>query len=136
MRGWKHWNGKRDQHSISIHRASERHFSLKPGCSGAPRSSYRSQAGHTDCGYESCGLPRFHRGNFCWRHESLRLAAPEGSERKWMHRTPAMAAGLTDHHLSMLELLSYQVPLPAWVAPKQRGRPPKEAKQMVMAGVA
>ena len=64
--------------------------------------------------------------NFCWHHESLRLAAPEGSARKWLYRTPAMAAGLTDHRWSMLELLRYQVPLPAWTAPKRRGRPPKE----------
>jgi transposase-like protein len=74
--------------------------------------------------------------NFCWHHESLRLAAPEGSERKWLHRTPAMAAGLTDHRWSMLALLNYQVPLPAWAAPKRRGRPPKEANQRVMAVAA
>lgn len=74
--------------------------------------------------------------NFCWHHESLRLAAPEVSGQKWMHRTPAMAAGLTDHRWSMLELLNYQVPLPAWAAPKRRGRPPKEANQMVMAVAA
>jgi transposase-like protein len=71
--------------------------------------------------------------NFCWHHESLRLAAPEGSGRKWLHRTPAMAAGLTDHRWSMLELLSCQVPLPAWVAPKRRGRPPKDVQQMAVA---
>jgi uncharacterized membrane protein (UPF0136 family) len=64
--------------------------------------------------------------NFCWYHESLRLAAPEGASHKWQERTPAMAAGLTDHRWTMLELLSYQVPLPAWVAPKRRGRPPKQ----------
>ena len=36
-----------------------------------------------------------------------------------------MAAGLTHHRWTMLELLRYQVPLPPWVAPKRRGRPPK-----------
>jgi transposase-like protein len=66
--------------------------------------------------------------NFCWTHESLRLAAPARSGRKWQHRTPAMAAGLTDHCWTMHELLRYQVPLPVWVAPKRRGRPPKSAQ--------
>jgi hypothetical protein len=32
----------------------------------------------------------------------------------------AMAAGLTDHRWSLFELLSYRVPLPAWVEPKRR----------------
>ena len=64
--------------------------------------------------------------NFCWEHESLRQAAAEGAGRKWQERTPAMAAGLTDHRWTMRELLSYQVPLSPWVAPKRRGRPPKQ----------
>lgn len=71
--------------------------------------------------------------NLCWYHESLRLGAPEGASRKWQERTPAMAAGLTDHRWAMLELLGYQVPLPAWVAPKRRGRPPKQVHQLAMA---
>jgi hypothetical protein len=65
--------------------------------------------------------------NFCWDHDSLRRAAPAGDARKWLERTPAMAAGLTDHRWTMRELLHYQVPLPAWVPPKRRGRPPKSA---------
>jgi transposase-like protein len=71
--------------------------------------------------------------NFCWRHQSLRLAAPAGAPWKWHERTPAMAAGLTEHRWTMLELLRYQVPPPAWVAPKRRGRPPKRALQPAMA---
>jgi len=71
--------------------------------------------------------------NFCWYHESLRLAAPAGASHKWQERTPAMAAGLTDHCWTMLELLSYQVPLAPWVAPKRRGRPPKQAQQPAVA---
>ena len=67
--------------------------------------------------------------NFCWYHESLRQPALEGASYRWQARTPAMAAGLTDHRWTMLELLSYQVPLPAWVAPKRRGRPPKQVQQ-------
>ena len=63
--------------------------------------------------------------NFCWTHGSLRRRTPVGTGRKWQERTPAMAAGLTDHLWSMHELLRYQVPLPAWVPPKRRGRPPK-----------
>ena len=63
--------------------------------------------------------------NLCWFHDSLRLAAPSGTPTTWAERTPAMAAGLTDHRWTMAELLHYQVPLPAWVAPRRRGRPPK-----------
>jgi transposase-like protein len=66
--------------------------------------------------------------NFCWEHASLRVLAPAGTGRKWQERTPAMAAGLTDHCWSLRELLSYQVPLPAWVAPTRRGRPPNAAR--------
>jgi len=63
--------------------------------------------------------------NFCCYHGSLRLGTPEGSSHKWQERTPAMAAGLTDHRWIMFELLDYQIPLPTWVAPRRRGRPPK-----------
>jgi transposase-like protein len=74
--------------------------------------------------------------NFCWLHESLRIAAPAGTCWKWQEHTPAMAAGLTHHRWTMLELLRYPVPLPAWVAPKRRGRPPKRALQPAMAVAA
>jgi transposase-like protein len=74
--------------------------------------------------------------NFCWEHGSLRLLAPAGSGRKWQERTPAMAARLTDHRWTMRELLSYQVPLPAWVAPKRRGRPPKPTRPSATVGAA
>jgi transposase-like protein len=73
--------------------------------------------------------------NFCWEHDSLRLRALAGAGRKWQARTPAMAAGLTDHCWSLRELVSYQVPLPAWVPPKRRGRPPKPTPALV-AGAA
>jgi len=71
--------------------------------------------------------------NFCWLHESLRQRAPAGAAWKWQERTPAMAAGLTGHRWTMRERLCYQVPLPVWVAPKRRGRPPKRALQPVIA---
>jgi len=45
--------------------------------------------------------------NFCWPHESLRLPALGG--QKWQERTPAMAAGLTDHIWTLEEMLRYRV---------------------------
>ncbi len=62
--------------------------------------------------------------NFCSPHHSLRVES-EGPH-KWVERTPAMAAGLTGHIWTMEELMRYQVPLPEWVTPKRRGRPPKQ----------
>lgn len=61
--------------------------------------------------------------NFCTEHKSLRvpLWISEQSYR-WVRRTPAMAAGLTDHCWSVKELLSYRVSLPGWQPPKHRGR--------------
>jgi len=77
------------------------------------------------CGYNFCGL-----------HQRLRLTAPPGAPWKWQGRTSAMAAGLTHHRWTRLALLRYQVPLPAWVTPKRRGRPPKRALQPAMAVAA
>jgi hypothetical protein len=68
--------------------------------------------------------------NFCWLHGSLRVAAPAGACWKWQERTPAMAAGLTNHRWTMRELLRYQVPLSPEVAAKRRGRPPKQARPL------
>jgi hypothetical protein len=71
--------------------------------------------------------------HFCWTHQSLRRLAPWGTGQKWQARTPAMAAGLTDHPWTMHELLRSQVPLPAWVPPKRRGRPPNTARPPLLA---
>ena len=46
--------------------------------------------------------------NFVRPHKSLRLKQPEGL-RKWKLRTPAMAAGLTDHVWALEELLTYRI---------------------------
>ena len=62
--------------------------------------------------------------NFCWTHDSLRLLAPPDAPRQWDEPTPAMAAGLADHPWTIGELLRFQIPLPRWVPPKRRGRPP------------
>ncbi len=64
--------------------------------------------------------------NLCTPHHSLRVETDPERERKWVERTPAMAAGLTDHVWTVEELMLYQLPLPQWVAPKPRGRPPKQ----------
>jgi len=63
--------------------------------------------------------------NFCWTHARLRQTAGPTSGRRWQERTPALAAGLTDHCWTLSALLHYQVPLPAWIPPKRRGRLPK-----------
>jgi hypothetical protein len=66
--------------------------------------------------------------NFCTLHDSLRLSLSVGryGQRRWVQRTPAIAAGLTDHIWSVDELLTFKVPLPLFVPPKRRGRPPKQ----------
>jgi transposase-like protein len=46
--------------------------------------------------------------NFCWEHRSLRLRQATGKE--WQERTPAMAAGWTDHVWSLHELLAFKPP--------------------------
>lgn len=55
--------------------------------------------------------------NFCLLHSSLRLPLPEpqptrrgGSPKKWLQRTPAMAAGVTDHIWRMEEVLLFRPP--------------------------
>lgn len=42
--------------------------------------------------------------NYCWPVRTLREKSPEGD---WRQRTPAMAAGLTDHVWSLSEWLAY-----------------------------
>ncbi len=66
--------------------------------------------------------------NFCRSHDRLRAAAGAGADRKWEERTPAMAAGLTDHRWTMEELLKFAVPLPLWLPPL--GRRKAQAKPL------
>ena len=61
--------------------------------------------------------------NFCLPHASLRqpLAQPEatngnGSAKLWQPRSPAMAAGLTDHVWTLREVLLFRVP--PWPQPQ------------------
>ncbi len=70
--------------------------------------------------------------NFCTYHHSLRVAfyLAKGG-RRWLQRTPAIAAGLTDHRWTIEELFNFKVPPPHWRPPKQRGRPSKQTLQLI-----
>jgi IS1 family transposase len=61
--------------------------------------------------------------NFCLPHASLRLPLPQpeptngrGSAKRWQPRTPAMAAGLSDHVWTLREVLLVRVP--PWPQPQ------------------
>jgi IS1 family transposase/transposase-like protein len=59
--------------------------------------------------------------NFVLPHASLRVPLPAalhgaGTVKRWQQRTPAMAAGLTDHVRSLREVLLYRVP--PWPQPQ------------------
>ena len=62
--------------------------------------------------------------NWCDAHAALRLRQV-GCARTWLDRTPAMAAGLTDHAWTVGEVLGYRVPPIPLTAPRapRRGRP-------------
>src|SRR3989475_3061576 len=60
--------------------------------------------------------------NFCTYHASLRLAT-QATGMPATNRTPAMAAGVTDHCWTGRALLAFHVPPPHWTPPKRRGRP-------------
>jgi IS1 family transposase len=70
--------------------------------------------------------------NFCWPHRRLRRwrtpADPPGAH--WVARTPAMAAGLTDHPWALHDLLTYRVPPPP---AKRRGRRPRWLQELAHA---
>jgi transposase-like protein len=68
--------------------------------------------------------------NFCAEQRSLRMAGVIGGH-KWLGRTPAMAAGITNHCWSVEELLSYHVPPSRWTPPQQRGRPSRATKRLI-----
>lgn len=62
--------------------------------------------------------------NFCWPQRSLRRRRAETDPPggRWLERTPAQAAGLTDHCWSVHGLLTFQVPV---TARPRRGRRPR-----------
>ena len=67
--------------------------------------------------------------NFCRAHRSLRLVGNRSAvhKRRWVERTPAQAAGLTDHCWSVYELLSFTVP-------NHRAQAARETTEMVVGG--
>jgi hypothetical protein len=52
---------------------------------------------------------RWSRHNLQWEGE-FEYFDHTGSAKRWQHRTPAMAAGLTDHVWSVREVLRFRVP--------------------------
>jgi transposase-like protein len=62
--------------------------------------------------------------NFCTFHRSL-------TQKDGAKRTPAMAAGLSDHRWSVREMMQYRVPPPRWQPPKRRGRRSKRLQELV-----
>lgn len=72
--------------------------------------------------------------NFCTEHDSLRirrLGRPDKLGHRWHQRTPAMAAGLTDHRWTVHELLAYHVPPARWTPPVRRGRRSKAMQALI-----
>ena len=68
--------------------------------------------------------------NFCTYHASLRLA-PHATGTPATNRTPAMAAGITDHCWTVRELLAFHVPPPRWTPAPRRGRPSHSLQRLI-----
>jgi hypothetical protein len=67
----------------------------------------------------------------CDFHHSLRLKLLVGSYGyRWVQRTPAIAAKLTDHQWTPAELFAFKVPPPRWKLPALHGRPSKALLQL------
>lgn len=70
--------------------------------------------------------------NFCDVHQSLRCKLWITERRyRWVQRTPAMAAQLTDHQWSVSELFWFRIPPPRWVPPVRRGRPSNQMRALI-----
>ena len=70
--------------------------------------------------------------NFCTYHQSLRIPLYlSQSRRRWLRRTPAIAAGLTDHCWTIQELFQFQVPPSPWTPPTRSGRPSQATLRLV-----
>ena len=70
--------------------------------------------------------------NFCTPHQSLRLVLYlPNNQRRWVERTPAMVAGMTEQVWTVEQLLCYQVPPPPWQPPQRRGGPAAKIKALI-----
>ena len=70
--------------------------------------------------------------NFCAVHQSLRCKLWITERRyRWVQRTPAMAARLTDHQWSVSELFWFRIPPPRWTPPLRRGRPSNAMRALI-----
>jgi len=70
--------------------------------------------------------------NFCDFHHSLRLPIwLSRNNKRWVQRTPAMAAALTDHQWSIDELFWFRIPPQPWSPMPTRGRRSKETQNLV-----
>lgn len=70
--------------------------------------------------------------NFCDAHHSLRLKLSVGRySHHWVQRTPAIAAGLTDHIWTPTELFNFRVPLPGWEPSKHPGRRSQQELELI-----
>jgi len=58
--------------------------------------------------------------NFCWPHTRVRVRVRVRGARTWQKRTPAMAAGLTDHVWTLDEVLRYPVPSAEGTSPPRQ----------------
>jgi len=70
--------------------------------------------------------------NFCTPHQSLRrklFIDALGRKFRYIKRTPAMAAAITQHIWTLEELLTYKLAPPLFIPPKKRGRPKKSLPQ-------
>ncbi len=68
--------------------------------------------------------------NFCTDHRSLQMPGIIGG-RKFLPRTPAMAAGITNHRWTIGEILSFRVPPQPWSPPTRRGRLSNDTKMLI-----
>lgn len=61
--------------------------------------------------------------NFCDFHKSLRLRLSVGRRSfRWVGRTPALAAGLTDRRWTLQELFTHKILPPPWIKKQGGGR--------------
>jgi hypothetical protein len=68
--------------------------------------------------------------HFCTPHERWRWAKTAAGEA-CVERTPAMAAGITDHGGRVRTRLSCHGPPPRWIPPQRRGRPARALQCLV-----